>query len=346
MRTVLTYLLFALTPLLLIGCDAEMNSDSSDNQDVVDAPAVPEGQESAPESATGEEPAESEDASASDDVIALAPDVVATVNGDPLAMADFQRQAFDTQRYFVERGLDPNTEEGRQELLTLRRQVLIDMINQLLIEQAASEMGIAVGPEEAAASLAVHEEEAGGPEAFAASLDAAGTTREDVLEMERTSIMGQRFVDNLTSDVPSEAEFVHARHILCAEAQACQDALARLDGGEDFETVAADVSIDEVTAERGGDLDWIPRVEGISYLPSAEMEAALSSLGSGELSEVISSAFGFHVLEVVEIDSNRELSDDLRFQLVDKAVQDWLAARRGAADIVIYLEDLRDIVGG
>lgn len=283
---------------------------------------------------------------AEDIEVESAPDVIATVNGEPLAMADFQRQAFDTQRYFVERGLDPNTEEGRQELMSLRRQVLLDMINQVLIEQAATELGIDVAIEEAEAIVAAHEEELGGADAFDASLQAAGTTREDVLEMERTSLMGQRFVESLTADVPTEAEFIHARHILCADAESCETALQRLEAGEDFETVAAEVSTDEVTAERGGDLDWIPRIEGATYLPSAEMEAALRDLGAGERSGVVSSEFGFHILEVSEVDPSRALTDDQRFQLVDKSVQDWLSAERAAADIVIYLEDLRDIVGG
>ncbi len=274
-----------------------------------------------------------------------APEVIATVNGEPLAMADFQRQAFDTQRYYVEQGLDPNTEEGRAELLILRRQVLVDMINQVLVEQAATELGITVTADEAEASVAAHEEELG-DEGFDASLAAAGTTREDVLEMERKSLMGQRFVDTLTADIPAEAEFVHIRHILCVDAEACEAALDRLNTGEDFETVAAAISIDEVTAERGGDLDWIPRIEGATYLPSPEMESALKPLGEGERSGVFASDFGFHVLEVVEVDPTRALTDDQRFQLVDKAVQDWLAEERAAADIVIYIEDLRDVVGG
>lgn len=274
-----------------------------------------------------------------------APEVIATVNGEPLAMADFQRQAFDTQRFFVERGLDPNTDAGRAELMTLRRQVLVDMINQVLIDQAAAELGITVTAEEAEAIVAAHEAELGA-EGFEQSLAAAGTTREDVLEMERKSLMGQRFVETLTADVPAEAEFVRARHILCESEEDCQAALERLRAGEDFATVAAEVSIDEMTAERGGDLDWVPRVEGATYLPSPQMEAALRALDAGGRSDVFASDFGYHVLEVVEVDPARALSDDQRFQLVDKAVQDWLAEERAAADIVIYIEDLRDVVGG
>ena len=38
-------------------------------------------------------------------------DAVARVNGAPIPLADFQRQVFDTQRFYVEQGLDPKIED-------------------------------------------------------------------------------------------------------------------------------------------------------------------------------------------------------------------------------------------
>jgi len=167
-------------------------------------------------------------------------ELVASVNGEPILLAEYQRQAFDTQRYFVERGLDPNTEQGQRELRALRRQVLEDMINQQLIEQADAELGIAVSDADVDASLASYVNELGGTEAFDESLRDAGTTREEVWAMERASIIGQQVLEKVAGDVPTTAEFVHARHILCETEAACWDAVARLAAGESFESIARD----------------------------------------------------------------------------------------------------------
>lgn len=270
--------------------------------------------------------------------------LAATVNGDPISMAEFQRQAFDTQRFFVEQGIDPNDENGQRELLALRRQVFLEMINQALVEQAAKELGIVVTDEEVEASLATTREQLGGAAAFDASMAAADTTMEDVVEMERNGILGQRVFDSVTAEAPATAAFVRARHILCNDEAACQAALARLEAGEDFTDVAREVSVDDLTAPRGGDLEWIPRLEGFTYLPSAEVQAAILALSPGQRSDVVHTDFGYHVFEVVEEDPSREIDPERRSELRARAMQGWLADRRAAADIVVYLDDLKDVI--
>ena len=265
-------------------------------------------------------------------------DLVAAVNGVGLPLSEYQRQAFDTQRYFVERGLDPSTEEGQSELLALRRGVLLDMIHQSLIEQAAAEMRILASDEEVAASLAEYEE------ALSETLEETDVTEEAVVEMERKAIIGRKFVDQIAADVPTEAPYYHARHVLCDERGPCEAALTRLEASEDFATVAAELSVDETTAERGGDLDWIPRVEGINVLPSSELEAALFALEPGQRSGVLESDFGFHVVELIEIDEARALDEELSFQLRQRRVEGWLADAVRRADIVIYVDDLQDVI--
>ncbi len=265
-------------------------------------------------------------------------DLVASVNGMGLPVAEFQRQAFDTQRFFVDRGLDPSTEEGQNELMALRRSVLLDMIHQSLIEQAAAEMNIRASDEEVQSSLDAYEE------AVAETLDRTDVSEEDVIEMERKAIVGRKFVDAISQDVPTTARFYHARHVLCAQRAPCEAALTRLEAGEEFADVAAELSDDVTTADRGGDLDWIPQMDGVNILPSPVLEAAIFALGAGERSSLIESDFGYHVVEVVEIDDERALEDEQRFQLRQRSVQEWLAQQVRDADIIIYPDDLKDTV--
>ena len=95
-----------------------------------------------------------------------------------------------------------------------------------------------------------------------------------------------------------------ASHILIEVAEGEEDAarataesvLARLNGGEDFAAVAAEVSDDTGTRSQGGDLGWISRgtLEG-------PFEDALFALDVGEISEPVRTDFGLHVIRLEEV---------------------------------------------
>jgi len=77
--------------------------------------------------------------------------------------------------------------------------------------------------------------------------------------------------------------------------QQAQQAADRLAAGEDFATVAAELSHDRVTKDRGGE---IQNYNGRLYGP--QFRNALEQLGAGETSGVVESGAGFHVVELVE----------------------------------------------
>lgn len=272
----------------------------------------------------------------------MATELAASVNGQPIPLQDFQTQALDTQRYYVDKGLDPNTDAGQRQLLALRRDVLSEIIDQALIEQESARRGITATNQEVEVSLAAYRQQAGGTADFDAARAATGVSEADVFAMERQAIVGRKFVEEISRDVPSTALFVHARHILCITEADCTAALARLDAGEAFETVAADTSKDEVSASGGGDLGWVPIIEGFSNLPSAELEAVIAGLQSGQRSGVVKTDFGFHIVEVTETDPARAIDPELALKLREQRVQDWLAEQHRTADVVIYISDLKD----
>jgi len=75
-----------------------------------------------------------------------------------------------------------------------------------------------------------------------------------------------------------------------AAQKSAEDALAQLQGGADFSALAKEVSQDTFSAENGGDLDWIAK--GLD----PEFDNAAFALNKGELSSVVRSEFGFHIL--------------------------------------------------
>ena len=100
---------------------------------------------------------------------------------------------------------------------------------------------------------------------------------------------------------------VNARHIMkmCSDRmipemqerkyQEILDIKKRLDAGEDFATLAIELSDDKASAQKGGDLGWF----GIGRMVR-EFEKAAFALDSGETSDIIKTQFGYHIINVKE----------------------------------------------
>lgn len=65
--------------------------------------------------------------------------------------------------------------------------------------------------------------------------------------------------------------------------------------GEDFSTLAVLYSQDNGSAKAGGELGYVPRGQ---YVP--EFEAAAFKLKKGEISEVVETKFGYHIIQMID----------------------------------------------
>jgi len=77
--------------------------------------------------------------------------------------------------------------------------------------------------------------------------------------------------------------------------QELQDVRERLINGEEFSLLAKEFSEDPGSANKGGDLDWLPM-----GATAPAFEAMMLKTPVGEVSEVFESQFGFHFLEVLD----------------------------------------------
>jgi len=232
--------------------------------------------------------------------------LAAIVNGQPILLADYQQLLAEYEAALVSRGFDLDTEEGQQMLAQASRQVLDVMIEQVLIEQAAAREKVTVTDGELDAIIQRDIEEGGGAEKFAAWLQANGWTEEDYRKRLRSQLLTSKMIERVTSSVPTTAEQVHARHILVATEAEAQSILNQLLAGADFATLAQQYSLDEATKVNGGDLGFFPR--GILLAP--EVEDAAFSLQPGQISGVIASQFGYHIVQVLERVPDYPLSED------------------------------------
>jgi len=160
----------------------------------------------------------------------------------------------------------------------------------------------------------------------------------------------QAYYDDHVGDRFTVEEQVHARHVLVktdpgagdagkAEARKKAEALlARAKGGADFAELAKKSSDDPGSAAQGGDLGFFGRGRMVP-----EFEAAAFALEPGQLSEVVESQFGFHVIRVEEkrpggVRPLDEVRDDIVKTLAEERGLDL--ARKQAET------DRRAVVGG
>jgi peptidyl-prolyl cis-trans isomerase D len=150
-------------------------------------------------------------------------------------------------------------------------------------------------------------------------------------------------------------ERVHARHILLktdgksdAEKKAlkakAEDLLKQLKNGADFAELAKKYS-DDGSKDQGGDLGWFVRNQMVP-----EFDSVAFSLKPKELSGVVTSQFGYHIIQVLEKDPARlkpfeevkdELAKEVRAQDVAEKMQtlgdqmhaDLAKSPKSAADV-------------
>jgi parvulin-like peptidyl-prolyl isomerase len=260
--------------------------------------------------------------------------LAALVNGKYVFLADYERQVEQYKEALTEAGVDFNTEEGQARLALAKRDVLEGMIDNILIEDGAADLGVSVTDEEVDAQVDSDIANGGGKAAFEEWLAATGSTQEEYEVMLRQSLLAQRAWDVLTADVPEATEQVHVRHIVVDSEEAAEEIVAQLQDGADFVALAREQSLDEATKDNGGDLDWFPR--GVI---APELENAAFALQPGQISEVIPLAGQFQIIQVVEREADRPLSDEMLMQLKQDKFDRWLEELRARAVIERFVSD-------
>ena len=209
-----------------------------------------------------------------------------------------------------------------QQLIT--KEVLLNQtINEKLLMQQAEEKGVVVDEEELN-TLVERVKSQFTEEQLNATLEAQGLTMEDFVEQlsnrltlnellseeipelkVNDSEIEQFFNENKASlDTP---EMVRASHILVNSSEEAEELLSMLKDGSDFAELAANYSLDG-TAQDGGDLGYFPR--GVMV---TEFEQAAFSLKVGEISDVVKTDYGYHIIKLTDKKPAKEAKlDEMR----------------------------------
>ncbi len=286
-------------------------------------------------------------------------DAAARVNDEVIKKSDLDAQieALKEQYPDMFTGADG---EGR--LLEFQQRLLDNMINNVLIRQAADEMGIEVSDADVAAEVDSLKQGFESDEQFNEALTQAGMDVEALNQQVREQLVTEQLLASLSEDVSvsdeeiadyysgNEAQFteqaaVHASHILFdpADKETAEKVLAEIKDGGDFSALAKEYSKDPGSAANGGDLGW----PSTPYVP--EFQAAAESLSPGEISDLVETTFGWHIIKVIEKrDTSVKPLAEVKDQIVElikqqynaDTYQQFLNEQRDKADIEILIPEL------
>ncbi len=131
-----------------------------------------------------------------------------------------------------------------------------------------------------------------------------------------------------------------------AARQKAEEVLEKVNSGEDFAELAETYSDDTFSAENGGDLDFISP----DMMDPAFDEAAFALQNVGDVSDVVESEFGFHIIKLTDIKSEQvtplaEVESDIRDRLAsDKAMERFYELQTAMAEVAFERPDSLDDV--
>ena len=289
----------------------------------------------------------------------------ATVNGTAIPESEITNTIEGVR---AQSGLD--TEEAWGQFLasngmtpeSVRQQIIDSYVNQELIKIGAAELGVSVESSEIDTYVDSMKANFQDDAAWADALKQAGFTEESYRESISASMLQQQINAHFEEKAEVSDEDVlesaknyasyydgakRSSHILfdASDEATAADVLARIkDGSLDFAEAAKQYSKDS-SAENGGDVGWD---RATSFV--AEYQTALDGLEVGEVSDLVTTDYGIHIIKCTEvftapaeITSIDQLPADFQETIKSMAAsmkastdyQEWLEKLKESADIVI-----------
>jgi peptidyl-prolyl cis-trans isomerase C len=246
------------------------------------------------------------------------PDVLASVNGEPITKADFEQAIKEAEQ----RAGTPVPPDQRDRIY---REILDQMIGFKLLTQESKARKVAVPDADVEARIAGLKQQFPTEDAFKQALAQQNVTVEQITSDARQQMAISKLVEAEIApkiaakpeDVQAfydqnpksfqESERVRASHILInapkdadaatkAQARAKADTILKdVRAGKDFATLAKQNSQDPGSAANGGDLGFFQQGQMVGPFNDTAF-----SLKPGTVSDVVETDFGYHIIKVVE----------------------------------------------
>jgi peptidyl-prolyl cis-trans isomerase C len=241
--------------------------------------------------------------------------LAARVDGEGILLAEYEAE------------LDRYVSAGFHLDEDARRKVMEELINQTLLAQSAFKEGYEVSDADLEQRITDLQSQTG-EQALVEWMDAYGYSPESFRRSLRRAAAAAWMRDQIIALVPDAAEQVQASQILLFNEEQANQVLAQVRAGTSFEALSA--RYDPVSR---GDLGWFPQ----GYLPVRVVEEAAFNLQPGQVSDVIESDIGFHIVQVIAREQDRPLESDALLVLQLTALKEWLIQRQVQTNIELLL---------
>lgn len=263
-------------------------------------------------------------------VLAQVYGLAARVNGVGISNETLERNY---EEYLSENNVNVAAIRYPDRIDAMRRETLDLLINQELLWQAAQKQGIVATPEEVSRALDDMQTQFHTEEAFLSRLAIEGYNRESYRMHLKRLVSARKYLDTLSGEVAVSDTEVHtfytenpdkfrlpeqvrARHILLklnpgddeqvkhAVREKMAGILAEAGNGGDFAALARQYS-EDASATQGGNLGFFARGEMVK-----PFEEAAFGLQPGELSAIVETPFGLHLIKLEDRRPARIVSED------------------------------------
>lgn len=286
--------------------------------------------------------------------------VVAEVNGEKIYNSEVERQL---SVVIGSHGSQLQGEEGKKMIEAFRKQILENLIDNLLIIQEAKKRGFKATPEEIKARIEEIKKSFKTEQEYRAALAQSGLTESDVPKGVEKMILTEKLLKKVLGGIKVSdeeikeyyeknksqfkvAESAEIAHIYLQSESSATIALNEIKKGMTFEDAVLKYSEDTSTKLNKGNLEMQQRTI-LEQAFGKEFADAVFKLDKGEISkEPIRSQVGFHIVKVINkrpagILKLSEAKDQIRNQLLNQkqreAYDKWLSEVRKKAKIKKYM---------
>ncbi|EOD00345.1 peptidylprolyl isomerase [Caldisalinibacter kiritimatiensis] len=279
-------------------------------------------------------------------------EAVAIVNGEKILKADYDKE-LDIYKKAYEAQFGPDIwakdiGDGRTFEQAIKEKVLENLIIEEIIIQKAEEMEIAATDEQAKKEVEKYKEVFKNEDDYKNFLKESNMTEEYLTESIKKDLTinsyKEEFLKSIAiSEEDAKAYFeenknsyiqIKASHILVNTEEQAQKILAEVKNGKDFTELAKEKSQDPGTASAGGDLGYFNKGDMVP-----EFDRVAFSLEPGEISGIVKTQFGFHIIKVEDrLDSFEELKEIVIEDMENQKYSNKLNELRENAEVEIFVE--------
>ncbi|NSW87513.1 MAG: peptidylprolyl isomerase [Syntrophobacteraceae bacterium] len=281
----------------------------------------------------------------------------ATVNGTVITMAEYETE---TSRYERQMEMSGQTPDEAQ-VTDMKKKVLDGLIGREVLRQEAAKLGVKVEDQEVNKQIDGIKKRFPSEEEFKNALTRMNLTEDGLKKQFSQDLAIKKMIDQQVAGKvvvsPEETrafydthpemfkmpEMVRASHILVKADPQASDAdkakarekmaavQKRIKGGEDFAAVAKEVS-ECPSSENGGDLDFFQKGQMVG-----PFEDTAFSLKTGEVSDVVETQFGYHIIKVTD----KKESGTIGYDEIKDRIEQHIKQDKVNQQVSLYIDQLK-----